>query len=376
MKDILFTEDNLAKTAKRENNNKRKYLVVNPYQGKHVPTSGRQAEEMFDTLAEKLKNAYGERSGRILIVGFAETATAIGARLAITLGTLYTQTTREPIDNVEYLFFTESHSHATEQKLCRNDLESVIDNIDMIVFAEDEVTTGSTILKIIDIIEGLYPGRLKFSVASLLNGMENESLAVYSSRNIDVHYLVKTHHEGYTAIAESYTANGIYIEKDTAARSDLIITDIGENYVNTRRICSGSEYLAACTALARSICERIPIENVHSAAVIGTEEFMYPAIHTAAHLESLGISAKTHSTTRSPIEVCTDKNYPLHTRFSLTSLYDPERQTFIYDIGKYDIVIVITDSPFISEKGYHSLMNALRYSGNTNIYTFRWCSNE
>lgn len=30
------------------------------------------------------------------------------------------------------------------------------------------------------------------------------------------------------------------------------------------------------------------------------------------------------------------KEYPLHSRYELKSLYDPDRRTFIYDIGKYE----------------------------------------
>lgn len=377
--DNIFSENSLAKIAKRENNNKRKYLVVNPYQGKHIPTSGKRALNMFDALASKVRDKYSDCSEKILIVGFAETATAIGARLAVTLNTLYTQTTREPIQNVEYLFFTESHSHATEQKLCKNDLESVIDNIDRIIFAEDEITTGSTILKIIDIIERLYPNKVKFSAASLLNGMDDQSLLQYSERNIDVIYLVKTHHEGYTEIAESYISDGVYHDKMCDAPENHVnIIDINKNYVNTRRICRGNEYLAACDTLAHNIWECVlnKNKNVRTAVVIGTEEFMYPAIHTTTYLESLGINAVTHSTTRSPIEVSTNENYPLHARYSLSSLYDGERQTFIYDIGKYDAVIIITDSTDISNVGYNSLINALQKAGSENIYLFRWCADE
>ena len=42
---------------------------------------------------------------KLLLVGFAETATAIGAQAAITVGADYIQTTREVIPGVNYLFF-------------------------------------------------------------------------------------------------------------------------------------------------------------------------------------------------------------------------------------------------------------------------------
>lgn len=111
---------------------------------------------------------------------------AIGAEIAVVWEQSIYQTTREVIEGVEYLYFSEEHSHATEQKLVKDDIDAVIDDIDRIVFAEDEVTTGKTILNIIDRIEQYYPGKVKFSVASLLNGMSKEHLAQYEERKINL----------------------------------------------------------------------------------------------------------------------------------------------------------------------------------------------
>lgn len=151
----MYTEQDLIKIAKRENNKKRPYLIVNKLQAKHIPTAPGQAFKMFDALAERLEQQYaGER---LLLVGFAETATAIGARLAVRLHAYYIQTTREQIPGVSYLYFTEAHSHATEQKLVKEDIDQVIDRVDRIIFAEDEVTTGNTIFGIIKILQRQYP---------------------------------------------------------------------------------------------------------------------------------------------------------------------------------------------------------------------------
>ena len=50
----MYTETDLVRIAKRENNKKRNYLVVNPLQGKHIPVSPRKALEVFSKLAELL----------------------------------------------------------------------------------------------------------------------------------------------------------------------------------------------------------------------------------------------------------------------------------------------------------------------------------
>ena len=366
-----YTEKTLACVAKRENNNKRKYLVVNALQGKHIPVSAKKSLDMFSVLAKKVSDAY--KNETLLLVGFAETATAIGSALAVELGSFYMQTTREPLQNVEYLFFTESHSHATEQKLCKNDVEKILPCIDRIVFVEDEVTTGNTIMKIINIIEKNY-GNMKFAVASLLNGMDSESIQKYNEQNIDVHYVAKTHHENYTAIAEGYSSDGNYFDVDDSIH-DVQITEISEDYVNARRLCMGSSYHLACKKLAEKIiadvAQNIQTKNA-KIAVIGSEEFMYPAIYTARELEKSGFLVLTHSTTRSPITVSCNPEYPLHSRYELISLYDDDRRTFIYDIQKYDSVVIITDTPKMSQKGLMSLANAFKSQGNNNIFVYRW----
>ena len=46
----MYTEQDLIKIAKRENNKKRPYLIVNKLQAKHIPTAPSQAFKMFDAL--------------------------------------------------------------------------------------------------------------------------------------------------------------------------------------------------------------------------------------------------------------------------------------------------------------------------------------
>lgn len=100
--------------------------------------------------------------------------------------------------------FSEEHSHATEQKLIKDDIDAIINQTDRIVFVEDEVTTGNTILNIIKILDSQYPGKLKYAVASLLNGMDSEHIESYERRNISLHYLVKTDHSSYGERADRF----------------------------------------------------------------------------------------------------------------------------------------------------------------------------
>lgn len=368
----MYTEKDLVCIAKRDNNNKRKYLVVNRRQGKHIPVSPTQALEMFGALADRVGAEY--KGERLLVIGFAETATAIGSELAVRLGARYIQTTRENVKGAEYIFFTESHSHAEEQRLVSNELDRVMKDVDRVVFAEDEITTGNTIEKIACILAKRYGG-LEFSAASVLNGMDDNALKKYAEKGIRLHYLVKTDHGVYTELAESFSGDGEYIKKNLQ-KADCCAKKINvSGYIDPRQLTDGEEYHKACENLWRQIAE-MNLEFGKNILVIGTEECMYPALYVGRELEALGSVVKSHSTTRSPIETSREENYPFRKRYELASFYDPSRTTYIYDVSAYDSVLIITDSAENSNEGENSLINALLESGNSKIYLVRLTTAE
>ena len=64
---MRYLEEELVAIAKRENNVKRNYLVVNRLQGKHIPVKPEKALEMFDSLAEIVLQKM--RKKKILVIG-------------------------------------------------------------------------------------------------------------------------------------------------------------------------------------------------------------------------------------------------------------------------------------------------------------------
>ena len=395
----MYTEAELVRIAKRENNTRRKYLVVNRLQGKHIPVSPKEALQMFRSLAELIKEAYP--SERLLMVGFAETATAIGAAVAIECQAAYMQTTREVIDGVDYLYFSESHSHATEQKLVKTDLDKIIGKTDRIVFIEDEVTTGNTILNIVRLIQKTYAQPVSFAVASILNGMNEEALENYKNLKIPVHYLVKTAHDTYTEIAEQYQVDGtchictkpqekeveqqkevqqqIEMQQTKEAQQPIEVQEIS-GWINARRLHTADTYKQACEQLWQEIQQKYgytkytkETETGRRILVLGTEEFMYPALYVGAKLEEAGYTVRMHATTRSPIAVSKEEKYPLHTRYELASLYDKNRITFVYDLTEYEEVLVLTDAQNQETEGWESLQRALALNQNRQIRGIRWC---
>lgn len=368
---VKYTEQELAAVAKRENNKKRSYLVVNRLQGKHVPVSPGKALRMFGSLAELLLEEY--RGERLLLIGFAETATAIGAAVAEKLGALYIQTTREQIQDVEYFYFSEQHSHATEQKLVKDDLDRVMERVDRIIFIEDEITTGNTIRNIIELLKKAYPGCAGFSAASLLNGMAKTYQEEYAKSGIRLHWLLRTCHDSYEERAADCRGDGICHGCDSSLPAVVPEEYRISGCRDARRLTDGTLYKTACRQMGREAVERLQPVRGERILVIGTEEFMYPALVLASMLEEKTGWVRCHSTTRSPILVSSEAWYPLHERYELRSLYDSQRTTFLYDLSAYDRVCMVTDAGEEEKEGLYSLINALVSCGNERICVIRWC---
>ena len=242
------------------------------------------------------------------------------AQTAIRMGAKYIQTTRESILDVEYLLFTEAHSHASEQKLVKDDLDGIIDEIDRIIFIEDEVTTGNTILNIVNILNELYGRRIRFSVASILNSMTEKQMKEYEQKGINVHYLLKTDHRNYSETAEGYHENGLYEPCNINEISDVEEVCL-TGRLDARRLVDAAEYKGACESLWRRVDAVFNPRADEKILVVGTEEFMFPALYIGASMEDKGCAVRCHSTTRSPIAVSSDEGYPLRTRYEFGQGY-------------------------------------------------------
>ena len=348
------------KVCKRVNNNKRNFLVLNTAQCKHVPSSPSKAFEMFDELASKVADRYANE--KIMLVGFAETATAIGSRISEITGYDYIHTTREFIPDDNYYNFSETHSHATNQKLYKYDFS----DYDRIVFIEDEVTTGNTILNIIDVISNDYR-TMQFGVASLLNGMTEKHLQKFDILEIPVDYLIHIDNSNYSSIADSIDLSsnvsvikeGIDYKKNTQR--------FGVRYLNNERFGVVSKQRLHNTNTLKSIAEVFVNEckDKEDVLILGTEEFMYPAIYVGKYFEeNSSANVYCHSTTRSPIGVSNTEGYPLTNACKMPSVYDEHRETYLYNLRKYDKVFIIAES---IANNFDYIVEALKNSGNTDI---------
>ncbi|MBQ3665332.1 MAG: phosphoribosyltransferase domain-containing protein [Lachnospiraceae bacterium] len=390
---MVYQTDDLVKVAARDNNSKRSYLYVNPLQAKHIPANPYATMNMIGELAGKIENEYGNE--RLFIIGFAETATAIAAGVAVRLeNAVYYQTTTREIQNLEneeFLYFTESHSHATEQKLAISGYLEILNHIDRIVFVEDEVTTGNTIMKLVDQLKIKYD--MKFAIASVLNSMSDERIKQLENEEIRCIYLNRIPFEYRIESVndlEADTEKMIEIRKNHEKRRlpyeesiDIIEMNMG---IDFRTITSVKDYRCKLDEFVNKIASGM-IDQIASSKkndnqsilMIGTEECMYPAIRLGEYFLEIrfATNVKTHSTTRSPILVSSREGYPLQTRYEMASLYDSTRRTFLYNLARYDQVWIITDAARVKHQddfmaGLNDMIKALQMNGNDAIRVVVW----
>lgn len=369
---MKYTTD-LLSVLKRENNVKRRYLILNKAQGKHYPAMPRDALEMFECLGKKIEH-YIQKE-KILVIGFAETATAIGTKIALYLNALCMQTTREDFKNLDYIFFSEDHSHATEQRIIKNDLDLVINKIDRIVFAEDELTTGNTIINSVKAIRKIYPERnFKFSVVSMLNCMSEEYLQRFENEQVSCFYIIKDSTVNYeNQIEHIKQIPDELIQSNTI--KDISIVKIPV-VLDLRRLTHAAKVKEVCDKMLK-IFDSTLIKN-KDILVLGTEEFMYPGLFLGSKLQENGNTVHFHATTRSPIIPSDCEGYAITKRYKLKSLYDINRVTYIYNLRKYDEVIIVTDAHVnIKENvGLQQLVFALKDCGNEKIAILEWKRND
>lgn len=352
---MRYTQRELLRLAKRFNNKKRNYLLVDPLQGKHVPVSPDECLDMLHTLGEILKDNYGDTK---LVIGFAETATAVGAAAAEVIGDncTYFQTTREDIPEVgSWVEFLEEHSHATEQKLAADELAQAFDRTDTVIFIDDELSTGKTLRNIIAQLKGLYTGLSKKRIvaASIINRMSGENIELLAKDGIECCSLLKIENTDYTETVNKFDISEQSGLPECSTRAAEFCSGEG---VRTPRVgVTIGDYregiLNAHNRLISQHPEAVP--KGKRLAVIGTEECMYPGLLIAREYVNSGRyeSVRFHATTRSPIGICTDEDYPAQNGYKLRSFYDNERQTYLYNIAEYDSVLVVTDSHDSSFKG-------------------------
>ena len=359
-----FSVDEVLTLAKRFNNTRRNYLLVNPLQAKHLPTRPSAALEMMDALGLKVAKNFPDAR---LVIGFAETATAVGAVVAKNLSDecFYLQTTRENYDGT-FVEFLEEHSHAPEQKIFAENFSELIAATDEIIFVDDEFSTGKTLLNIVRQLKKIFPALAdkKICAASIINRISAENLAALAEEKISCVSLVK--------LEKNFDANKFSVTEAKNVVPNENFCDVHEFKftADARRGIKIGDYFRQCDAVGNFVEEILRREKISGDVLfLGTEEFMLPAIVAGRRLEK-NFFVVTHSTTRSPIGISRDENYPIRDGFKLRSFYDSARTTFIYNLRRYDAAVIVTDAENFAD-GLTDLVAALKIHGVDKIFCVR-----
>ena len=347
----------VCKLGKRINNLKRNYLLVNPLQGKHIPASPTASYNLFRSLGDKL---HSDAENADLIIGFAETATAVGAiaAMAFSDNTIYLHSTRETLDMDQYICFREEHSHAINHCLDSTVFSDLRNGT--VILIDDEISSGNTAVNMINALKSKFPHmkNCRYIVGSIINRMSSDRISELRSEGIEFESLVWDSSDYRSVFSND---NAVEDPSDIICRNDDLNIDIVESSIpNLRRGMTVKTIKDDMRSFSVHICKCLNDLFLagKDVAIIGTEECMTAAIAAGCQIENSfsGINVKTHSTTRSPIGISSKNNYPCTNGISLPSFYENGRKTYIYNIGNYDTVVVVTDS-----KNDQCTMNAMSY---------------
>lgn len=356
-----YTKETTLRVAKRYRNAKRAYLLVNPLQAKHMPVSPTEALTMMRTLGAGLRQEF---PGTRLVLGFAETATALGAAVASRLGPdcAFLTTTREAGEGPGWVRFLEEHSHAAEQKLWGGDLDALLQETDTVLFVDDEISTGKTLRNMVAQLTRRWPalGEKTLVAASLLNRVTPEQEKALADAGITCRCLVRLPQEDHTAQVADWTVT----EAPSAVPQNLSFrqeTLPGEGLLDPRKTLRIGAYDSSCQAVAEAMLSHTlgPVDTLGKTLVLGTEECMYPALRLGEKLERLGAEVCCHATTRSPIGLCDAPGYPIRSGWKLPSFYEEERTTYVYNLREYDTVIVVSDTKKTDLRAIQALASVL-----------------
>lgn len=367
--------------AVRKNNLKRNFLFVSKLLGKHIPID---PNILFDSCYElssryALKNSLSKESDgtyfcakKTLVIGFAETATAMGHAIydSFSGNCSYVHTTRERVSSYEFAFeFEEEHCHAVEQ-LFFLQKEDWIKDAEEILIVDDELTTGKTIRNIIGQIEKVYPGK-SYSVLTFLDWRNEENLSAYEAYqkanriNIEVYSFV------------SGNIESIAVSDNTVEEIDEVLQpdyNLEEKGWKIHHCGIDSQVLTSATSgidiqqreAIKRIAEQIntlvsPHLSGTKRAVIGTGEFMYLPMLCAQQFPG---DNYCNATTRSPIIANNHADYGVKKAFSFICPTDQKRTEYLYNsnVLACDEVIVFFERA-VPAKQLSGLLSSLDTAG-------------
>ncbi|MBB2924748.1 phosphoribosyltransferase domain-containing protein [Cellulomonas cellasea] len=144
-----------------------------------VPGAAATLRARTDALVTDLRARHASALTGTVVLGYAETATALGHGVAEALGARYLHSTRRAVPGVALAGgFEEQHSHATSHLLLPED-PAFLAGPGPLVLVDDELSTGQTILNTITALHERYP-RGRYVVAALVDVRSDDDRARFA----------------------------------------------------------------------------------------------------------------------------------------------------------------------------------------------------
>ncbi|MFE5796455.1 phosphoribosyltransferase [Streptomyces sp. NPDC056503] len=387
-------------------NPKRAHLLVSSVLGKHVPQRPSVVYGSGLGLGLRVRELLGaEEAARAVVLGYAETATALGHAVADGLGAApYLHSTRRPVPGVATAGgFEESHSHATSHLLLPEDPE-LLAGKGPLVLVDDEFSTGNTVLNTIRGLHERYP-RDRYVVVALVDmrgPADHDRLTGFAAEigaRVDLLSLAAgtvglpdgVLEKGQELVARHTTAPAPRPRTRQASAPAVVrvpldwpaeVPDGGRHGFTPEHRARLEAALPAMTTALTTALTAAPEAPAGTGAgsgtgaatsastsattattgagpasggaaprvlVLGFEELMYAPLRLAGALEDAGLDVRYSTTTRSPVLAVDDPGYAIRTRLVFPAHDDPadgpgERYAYNVAGGGFDAVVAVVDS--------------------------------
>ena len=319
-------------------NKKRGFIFISKVLGKYVPCLPDDISWAQQQLAALLR-PHLLANETTLVIGFAETATALGLGVYEQLAlpeALYLHTSRYRLDQPLLLTFREEHSHAPEQYLYlpRDPaLQARLKRVKTVLLIDDEFSTGNTLKNIIAPLRQALPqADLRFIAGGLLTWLAQPLPDVE---------IIALHRGQYQFSSNGATVASLGRASNTAQALDAYLP------YNFGRL--------GLTALQLDYSAYVDARRYRNKRllVLGTGEFLYPAYKLALYLQQQGLKTWVQSTGRSPINI----DQAISSRLQFKDNYHEDVDNFLYNMRSYDVIFICYETPVLPEN--HQLKQQL-----------------
>lgn len=319
----------------------------------------------------------------VLVLGFAETATALGATVAEALGAGYLHSTRhDPPGATSAAGFDEAHSHATAHRLLPAE-DDWLPADGTVVLVDDELSTGATARATIRALHAVAPQR-QWVVAALVDLRSDEDVAATEAlaTELGAPVAVVALGRGRLSLPDGLTDTAAELVAAVAAPLTTAPADLAwgrEPTSDGRPVpapprASRPEAVTVVTApptavdrtgtpAARVRTPRTDVEGIAAdlarvltseagvvpdrVLVLGTEEHMATPLAIADALRRRSTAdVRSSTSTRSPVAVFDDPAWPIRSGIRHRShdvTVDGPGERYAYNVHGFDGIVVVPE---------------------------------